>query len=87
MTRRPARLENARRRRQHPMRREPVTAAELRALRREIERRMPPRARAGTRDRTSRAARRGVEGCPEGHAACAGTRRPTTCSDRLRSWC
>ena len=37
----------------------PVTAAELRALRREIERRMPPRARAGTRDRTSRSAQSG----------------------------
>jgi hypothetical protein len=33
-----------------------VTAAELRALRREIERRMRPGARAGTRDRVSRSA-------------------------------
>jgi gas vesicle protein GvpK len=32
----------------------PVTSAELRALRREIERRMQPGARAGTRDRAGR---------------------------------
>ena len=45
----------------------PVTAAELRALRREIERRMQPGARAGTRDRAGRPTlRRGSKIAPKG---------------------
>jgi hypothetical protein len=44
-----------------------VTAAELRTLRREIERRMRPGARAGTSDRTRRPApRRGSTAVPKG---------------------
>ena len=65
----------------------PVTAAELRALRREIEQRMRPGARAGTPHRASRSVPGRASKVAPKAPACVGIPSPTTCSGRLHSSC